>query len=559
MATKGNAQHLPPIVTELQGDITDLRAAYASAKRMQDEYRRDVEKMSGTWHDAGRDVEASVGRATEAVDDMGVSLDKVSEKSDLTKRKTRELGQSVKDNMKVGESYVSSLRREYERLHLRSKELRAELSKPFSTGRAGADNDLRDTLRDMGELRRIGSDIGIDLGKGISGGVGSVVAGSGPYGMVAIITAAVVGAALVAPALGALIGTALMLGLGAGVVGLGVMILKDDKKIISAAEKLATKTEKVFTRAAQPLKGPFIGALKIIGDTIAKMEPDLKRMFAAVAPLVTGLAKGGMDALAAALPGIVAGLQGAAPLFKSLETTLPILGEAFGNMFKILGENGPAFAIFLKDAIVLFAQLVTGLIVVVAWLSNVYVWMKKTADGIGTWLSETWTKVKTWASDVGKWAKSALKDAGAWLIFGFYDGLRAAWREVKEDAMSIFTGVVDAAKGIFDSHSPSRVFMQIGRDTVLGYAIGVKHSAPAAWAAWAGLSAPTAAPRPARGSGMGVGGLSPVRTPVSALAGGGGGMLYAEVPVSLDSRVIARAIVPVAQRYKTRTGTTGLS
>lgn len=56
---------------------------------------------------------------------------------------------------------------------------------------------------------------------------------------------------------------------------------------------------------------------------------------------------------------------------------------------------------------------------------------------------------------------------------GFKEGLKSKAEKIKEDIKKPFEKVVGWVKGVFDSHSPSRVFKSIGGDVVDGFAIGL--------------------------------------------------------------------------------------
>lgn len=62
---------------------------------------------------------------------------------------------------------------------------------------------------------------------------------------------------------------------------------------------------------------------------------------------------------------------------------------------------------------------------------------------------------------------------GSDIIHGFAEGITKTASAIWETITSPFTGLVNAVKGIFDSHSPSRVFEDIGGDLMEGFAIGI--------------------------------------------------------------------------------------
>ncbi|MGI5162616.1 phage tail tape measure protein [Microbispora sp. CA-102843] len=82
----------------------------------------------------------------------------------------------------------------------------------------------------------------------------------------------------------------------------------------------------------------------------------------------------------------------------------------------------------------------------------------------------------------------AVKNAKAWLVktgkdivTGFWNGLQSMGGWIKGKVTSFFGGMVpDWVKQALDSHSPSRVFMAIGGDTVTGFVQGMLQQQPRA-------------------------------------------------------------------------------
>ncbi|GAA0969724.1 hypothetical protein GCM10009555_017360 [Acrocarpospora macrocephala] len=88
---------------------------------------------------------------------------------------------------------------------------------------------------------------------------------------------------------------------------------------------------------------------------------------------------------------------------------------------------------------------------------------------------------------LGKTAADALYDTGKQAGQGFLKGLKGQLKEMEGAMAAIAKAVVAAAKKELASHSPSRVFMGIGKDTLLGFQLGIKALAGTTISAVAGV------------------------------------------------------------------------
>ena len=68
---------------------------------------------------------------------------------------------------------------------------------------------------------------------------------------------------------------------------------------------------------------------------------------------------------------------------------------------------------------------------------------------------------------------TALYSAGQDLIQGFIDGIESCWTWVKTKASDMATAAKNAAEKALGINSPSKVFMEIGRYTTEGFAVGL--------------------------------------------------------------------------------------
>lgn len=121
--------------------------------------------------------------------------------------------------------------------------------------------------------------------------------------------------------------------------------------------------------------------------------------------------------------------------------------------------------------------------------TNLKTSLSTTTNSIKTTLSSAWDSAKTTAQT--KWTnmktsimslyndlKSSLaavdfKSIGSNLVSGVKTGINNAWGTFKSWVTSKFKSIIDAAKGVFGIHSPSKVFAEIGEYLMKGLGIGV--------------------------------------------------------------------------------------
>ena len=197
--------------------------------------------------------------------------------------------------------------------------------------------DAQGRLRDSrGRFIRTGNDLGGSVGDGVASGILTTVrdriggalqsAMSGlqgaaravqtnPYvaGIGAALAAGVVASAL--PAIGALLGGAVIAVGGLSIIGIGAALLKDEPEVKAAATRLKDTVQGIFEQAAQPLKAPFVEALKGLEQTAKDVAPQIEQAFATVADsgAIKSLTDGVDQLVKNALPGFLKLLAGHGP------------------------------------------------------------------------------------------------------------------------------------------------------------------------------------------------------------------------------------------------------
>lgn len=209
-------------------------------------------------------------------------------------------------------------------------------------------------------------------------------------------------AVVAAPAFGAAFAAALIGGAGLGVIGLGAFLLRDNPRVKAAAGKLGDTAKTTFTKAAEPLVGPFERALGIFDQLIKDLGPDFNQMFKDIAPAVEPLARGLSGFIREAMPGFLDLIKAAEPFLSDLENTLPRFGEQVGKFFSLIADSGPGASLFFRDFINLLGILLEAFGFMIKWLSGMYDGARTIILGLVDAFGWIVDKVSDVASRVGK-------------------------------------------------------------------------------------------------------------------------------------------------------------
>lgn len=194
-------------------------------------------------------------------------------------------------------------------------------------------------------------------------------------------------------------------------------------------------------------------------------------------------------------------------------------------------------------------------------------WGRRTWETVTNWVHTTVTDVLKWwdslpgrisaindkiISSVKGWATSAvgwLFNAGKNMIQGLIDGAIAATGGAIAAIMRAVQRIIDGAKRALGIASPSTVFAEMGRFSMLGFVEGLQGERGMLARAWAGLT-PTSPV---------VGAAASPAMALAAAAGQGAGGQPLLVQLFLDSDLVDERLIEKAQQRKGRTGTTGYS
>lgn len=193
-------------------------------------------------------------------------------------------------------------------------------------------------LDGVGESFASGFKSAVQLGFGGLSGLGSALASNPITATIGVAIGAVIGTAAVGAIAAAITSGAALL-TGVGILGIGALLLKENKKLKKSFETTFGSIKKTLEKAAAPLIGPFQQGLKAIDKLFKDLAPGLNAIFKAAAPLVKILTTAFRDLLQPIIKGIKDSMPGITAAFEGLGAAMPALGEAIGNLFRTIFSN----------------------------------------------------------------------------------------------------------------------------------------------------------------------------------------------------------------------------
>lgn len=289
-------------------------------------------------------------------------------------------------------------------------------------------------------------------------------------------------AAAIGPVLGGLISASILAAGGLGVIGIGAMLLKEEPALVRAAEKLMNRAKAVFTRAAKPLLEPLVDALGIFERLTVRIGPQIRAVFASIAPAIVPFAEALAGMVKTSLPGFTKFVAAAMPFLTGMAAVLPGLGADFGDFFAAIASAAPAATAFFQDFLRVVGGSIAGIGAGLAWLTNQY----ETVRGS---LIEGFGAIK--ASLVDFWDSVQGGGPGALAIFrDFMTGVGAAiavigrvigvltrsYPAIRENVISAFQEIRSAIEGTVN-------FIRENSDWLGPLTAGIAAIA-AAWGLW---------------------------------------------------------------------------
>lgn len=277
-------------------------------------------------------------------------------------------------------------RREYERL------LRDQVAEVSRTVRGRVDTDVRVDGRSAIRNGTVDA-AGDTVGQSLAGKVASTLSSAlGAVPAPVMFGGLLAGAAVAAPLIGGVISGGILAAIGGGVIGLGILGVKDDPRFKAAASDLGKTMQKTLADAAGPLlgsekaPGPLLRAMETLKQLVIDVGPSLKQMFAAIGPYLPGLADGIAAFVKEAMPGLVEAVKAAGPILEVIALNLGPMGESLGKFLRVMAEAGPAAGDALNMIMFLMRHLLdlTGAVIygLAAAFSGLFGFIKSARDSI---------------------------------------------------------------------------------------------------------------------------------------------------------------------------------
>ena len=253
--------------------------------------------------------------------------------------------------------------------------LRQEIAK---TGDVTLFKELGKNERAFGKLEGLkkslsnaAGDAAPDMALSLGGRLGPLLAKLPVSGPVALALGAATVAA--APAIGATIAGAIIGGASIGGVVGGALIASKDPRVKAAFGDLSKSIGADLRQAAAPFVPALLGAVKQVRAGFGPIGDDLQAIFAKsaqfVAPLTTALLRAGKS-ITGGLSSLITGAGG--PAIQAIADGLIDVGDALGDVFKSLSDNGPEAALALSDLFDVIEGTIRGVGMLVNGLTELY-------------------------------------------------------------------------------------------------------------------------------------------------------------------------------------------
>lgn len=233
------------------------------------------------------------------------------------------------------------------------------------------------------------------------------------------------------------------------------------------------------------------GLLKAIPELVKKLPQIISSIVTGLLDSIPVIVDAGIELLTALvddLPAIIDSIIEVLPqiitsITNAIINAIPKLIEAGFKLFVALVENMPKIIV---EIVAKIPSLITSIIQALLNMIGKFAetgWTLLT--NLVTKLPEITTELKNKLKDLpGKLADTIadgiddFTDIGGRLIDGLWDGITGAWDSVKNGVSDMCDGLVDTVTGIFDIHSPSKVFSWIGKMNAEGLVDGFVDNDP---------------------------------------------------------------------------------
>lgn len=148
---------------------------------------------------------------------------------------------------------------------------------------------------------------------------------------------------VVLPGLINLVGAAMTGGMGAAIIAVGALALKENEQMKAGWEALWGDLKSTATSAAQPMLQPFLDTMAMARTRVQELKQPLTDLFASAAPAIQPLTAGLFDLVQNAMPGLTQALQQSGPMVAGFADGLGKFGQRVSNMFAGMADGAVGF------------------------------------------------------------------------------------------------------------------------------------------------------------------------------------------------------------------------
>lgn len=218
--------------------------------------------------------------------------------------------------------------------------------------------------------------------------------------------------------------------------------------LVTLVQGLIENIPALIEAAAALIQGLTDGVIAAIPILVAAIPTIITSLVTVLLENIPVIIQAGIDlltALVGALPEIIAAIVAVLPqiidgITTALLNNIPLLIEAGIQLLTALITNLPQIIATIVTAV---PEIVSAIVSAFAGLAG------------------------------------SIVDIGANIVSGIWDGICSMATWIKDKVTGFFSGIVDGVKDFLGIHSPSKVFSDIGNNTVEGYADGVDDGANA--------------------------------------------------------------------------------
>lgn len=218
--------------------------------------------------------------------------------------------------------------------------------------------------------------------------------------------------------------------------------------VVTLVQGLIENIPALIEAAAALIQGLTDGVIAAIPILVAAIPTIITSLVTVLRENIPVIIQAGIDlltALVGALPEIIAAIVAVLPqiidgITTALLNNIPLLIEAGIQLLTALITNLPQIIATIVTAV---PEIVSAIVSAFAGLAG------------------------------------SIVDIGANIVSGIWDGICSMATWIKDKVTGFFSGIVDGVKDFLGIHSPSKVFSDIGNNTVEGYADGVDDGANA--------------------------------------------------------------------------------